>query len=93
MNMEKDKLLDTASREKQLLQAENDRVRAELYAQINDLRSENQLLQDNYQKSQIREQQLKTDVRALTESVNKRGKLQQSVINIGLSNNYFKNVA
>jgi len=41
MNMEKDKLLDTASREKQLLQAENDRVRAELYAQINDLRSEN----------------------------------------------------
>jgi predicted transcriptional regulator with HTH domain len=36
---------------------------------------------------------LKSDVRGLVDSVNKRGKLEESVINIGLSNNYFKNVA
>ncbi len=93
MNSEKEKLLETANREKKLQQEENNRVRQELETQIHDLKSENEILQDNYQKLLIREEELKSDVRGLVDSVNKRGKLEESVINIGLSNNYFKNVA
>lgn len=93
MNSEKDKLLDITNRQKQLQQTENDRVRQELETQIHDLRQENEILLDNYQKLAIREEELKSEVRGLVDSVNKRGKLEESVINVGLSNNYFKNVA
>lgn len=93
MNSEKEKLLETASREKTLLQEENDRVRKELESQLAELKRQNELLQDNYRKSQIREQELRTDVQGLTDSVNHRAELEEKVINIGLSNNYFKNVA
>lgn len=48
---------------------------------------------DNYNKALIREEELKLYSRGLADSVNKRSKLEESVINIGLSNNYFKNVA
>jgi hypothetical protein len=68
-------------------------MKKELESQIADLQNENGVLLDNYHKLQIREEELKNDVRGLTDSVNKRGKLEESVINIGLSNNYFKNVA
>ncbi len=93
MNSEKEKLLENASREKALLQEENDRVRKELETQLTELKRQNELLQDNYRKSQIREQELRMDVQGLTDSVNKRAELEEKVINIGLSNNYFKNVA
>jgi predicted transcriptional regulator with HTH domain len=69
-------------------------VRADLYVQIKHLcTTENELLYEDYQKVQISEQALKTDMRGLTESVNKRSKLEESVIIMGLSNNYFKNVS
>lgn len=58
-----------------------------------DLRKQNDALQDNYNKSLIRVEELKQDVRGLTDTVNHRGQLEEKVINIGLSNNYFKNVA
>jgi hypothetical protein len=51
------------------------------------------VLLDNYNKALIREEELKVYARGLADSVNKRGKLEESVINIGLSNNYFKNVS
>ncbi len=57
------------------------------------MKYENDLLEDNYRKAKIREEELVNDIRGLTDSVNKRSKLEESVINIGLSNNYFKNVA
>lgn len=60
---------------------------------MNDLKKENNMLLDNYQQSKIREEDLKKDVRNLTDTVNEKGKLEERVINIGLSNNYFKNVA
>lgn len=41
----------------------------------------------------MREEELKGDLRKLADTVNERGKLEERVINIGLSNNYFKNVA
>lgn len=75
MNTEKQRLMETASKEKNLQEDENLRLKAELQAQIFDLRKQNDILSDNYQKSKIREQQLKGDVRGLTDSVNKRGKL------------------
>lgn len=56
MNNEKDKLLETTKKERGLTQNETDRVRSELETQINDLKHENELLQDNYKKLQIREE-------------------------------------
>jgi len=70
MNTEKDKLMDTAKKEKHLQHGENSRVRDELDRQIADLKKENSILLDNYQKSQIREQELVGDVRKLTDTVN-----------------------
>jgi predicted nuclease with TOPRIM domain len=93
MNSEKDKFFETVDREKALAYKEYERVRQELQKQIDELKKENEILQDNYRKSQIREQELRTDVQGLTDSVNCRGQLEEKVINIGLSNNYFKNVA
>lgn len=55
MNSEKDKFFDTVNREKSLISKEADRVRQELEVQINDLRKQNEVLQDNYRKSLIRE--------------------------------------
>ena len=60
---------------------------------MGDLRRQNDALLDNYNKSLIRIEELKQDVRGLTDTVNHRGELEEKVINIGLSNNYFKNVA
>lgn len=93
MSSEKDKLTDTANREKSLIRQENDRVRQELETQIAELKKQNEILEDNYRKSQIREQELRNDVQGLTNSVERRGELEEKVVNIGLSNNYFKNVA
>jgi len=36
---------------------------------------------------------LKGDLRKVVDSVNEKGKIEERVINIGLSNNYFKNVS
>ena len=60
---------------------------------MDDLKKENNALLDNYQKAQIREEELKGEVRKLADTVNHRSNLEERVINIGLSNNYFKNVA
>ena len=93
MNTEKEKLLDTTTKEKHLTNEEQNRIRSEYEKQIQELRKENDALLDNYQKAKIREEELKGDVRGLTDTVNKRSNLEERVINIGLSNNYFKNVA
>jgi chromosome segregation ATPase len=93
MNAEKEKLQAIVAREREHLQTENDRVRRELDSQLADLNKENDLLRDNYRKAQIREEELREDVRGLTGSVEQKSKLEESVINIVLSNNYFKNVA
>lgn len=50
-------------------------MKESLEKQIADLKNENGILQDNYQLLKIREEELKNDVRGLTDSVNKRGKL------------------
>ena len=93
MNTEKDKLMDTSKQEKELQHQENRRVRGQLDKQIEDLKKENNILLDNYEKAKVREEELKGEVRKLVDSVNDRGKLEERVINIGLSNNYFKNVS
>ena len=93
MNTEKERLMDTSKREKDLQHGETRRVRDEQERQMDDLRKENNILLDNYQKAQIREEELKGDVRKLVDTVNDRSNLEERVINIGLSNNYFKNVA
>lgn len=93
MNTEKDKFFEAANKEKNLISQQAQRVRKQLEDQIADLRKQNEALQDNYAKALIREEELRQDVRGLTDTVNKRGELEEKVINIGLSNNYFKNVA
>ena len=93
MNTEKENLMDAAKKEKDLQHGENRKVRDELEKQIDDMKKENKILLDNYEKAQIQIEELKGDVRKLVDSVNERGKLEERVINIGLSNNYFKNVS
>ncbi len=93
MNVEKEKWSDTGSKQKRLMEDQYSKERSMLQTQINDLRQENDLLKDNYEKGKIREAELKTEIDNLLDSVNHRNKLEEHVINIGLSNNYFKNVA
>lgn len=75
MNTEKDKFFDTVNKEKALITKEAQRIRQELEDQLADLRKENDILQDNYRKALIREEELRQDVRGLTDSVNHRGEL------------------
>ena len=75
MNTEKDRITENANKDKSLNQQEADRVRGLLESQIADLNKENDALRDNYNKSQIREQELTRDVRDLTSSVNERSRL------------------
>ena len=85
--------METTKKEKDLQHGENIRVRDQLDKQLADLKKENNILLDNYEKSKVREEQLKGEVRKIADTVNERSKLEERVINIGLSNNYFKNVA
>ncbi len=36
---------------------------------------------------------MKKDIQGLTDSVNTKGKLEEAVVSVGVSNNYFKNFA
>lgn len=54
MNTEKEKLMETTKKEKDLQHGENLRVRDEQDRQIDDLKKENSLLLDNYEKSKVR---------------------------------------
>jgi hypothetical protein len=60
---------------------------------IDDLKHENEILRDEERQWKIREGDLKTEIGNLLDSVNKRSQLEEHVVNIGLSNNYFKNIA
>lgn len=93
MNVEKEKLNSASKKDKELTSEETNRRRGILEGQIEDLKKENEILRDNYQNMKIREEDLKNENSHLLDSLNERSKLEESVINIGLSNNYFKNVA
>jgi signal transduction protein with GAF and PtsI domain len=54
MNTEKERLMETTKKEKDLQHGENLRVRDEQDRQIDDLKKENSLLLDNYEKSKVR---------------------------------------
>lgn len=60
---------------------------------IDDLKHENEVLREEERQWKIREADMRTEIGNLLDSVNKRSQLEEHVINIGLSNNYFKNVA
>jgi hypothetical protein len=93
MNVEKEKHFDTTAKERSLLEDRFSKERAELQTHIDDLKRENELLKDNYEKGKIRESDLKQEISNLLDSLNEKSNLEERVINIGLSNNYFKNVA
>lgn len=61
--------------------------------EIDGLKKENDLLRDNNAKAKINGEEQKKRIAELLDTVNKRNTLEEHVINIGLSNNYFKNVA
>lgn len=48
MNVEKERWLETSSKQKQVMEAQFAKERAEMQTQIDDLRRENELLKDNY---------------------------------------------
>lgn len=60
MNTEKDKFNETSVKEKTLLNTEFGKKEGMLQKQIEDYKRENNLLRDNYEKSRIREEELKS---------------------------------
>lgn len=93
LNTEKDKYVETKDADRSLRNTEASRVHKGLQKQIDDLKHENELLREEERQWKIREADLKTEIGNLLDSVNKRSQLEEHVINIGLSNNYFKNIA
>ena len=57
------------------------------------MKRENELLKDAVGKGRVKEEELKGEISNLLDKVEQRNTLEEHVINIGLSNNYFKNVA
>lgn len=66
MNTEKEKFFEIVNREKSLVASEYAHMKHELEEQIADLQKQNEILQDNYRKMQVREAELKQDVQGLT---------------------------
>lgn len=93
LNTEKDKYVESKDADRSLRSNEATRVKGNLEKLISDLKHENELLQERERQWKIREGDLKTEIGNLLDSVNKRSQLEEHVINIGLSNNYFKNIA
>ena len=75
MNNEKDKFVDTTSKQRNNLEGQFNKEKSELQSQVEDYKRENDLLRDNYQKSKIREEELKSEIGNLLDSVNERNKL------------------
>lgn len=93
LNVEKDKYVESKEADRSLRTTEAQRVQRVLEKTITDLRHENEVLRDDERQWKIREADLRTEIGNLLDSVNKRSALEEHVINIGLSNNYFKNIA
>jgi len=93
LNVEKEKYVETKEADRTLRTTEAQRVQRELQKTIDGLKHENEVLRDEERQWKIREADLKTEIGNLLDSVNKRSQLEEHVINIGLSNNYFKNIA
>lgn len=79
--------------DRSLRTTEATRVQKNMQKAIDDLKHENEVLRDEERQWKIREADLRTEIGSLLDSVNKRSLLEEHVINIGLSNNYFKNIA
>lgn len=93
LNTEKDKYVEVKDADRSLRTAEAQRIQSKLQKIIDDLKHENEVLKEDERQWRIREADLKTEIGNLLDSVNRRSQLEESVINIGLSNNYFKNIA
>ncbi len=93
LNTEKDKYIESKEADRSLRTTEAQRVQKNMQKAIDDLKHENEVLREDERQWKIREADLKTEIGNLLDSVNKRSQLEEHVINIGLSNNYFKNIA
>lgn len=93
LNIEKDRYTESKDTDRNLRTQEANRVRQKLQKEMDDLKHENEVLREENNQLRIRESDLKTENGYLLDSVNKRSHLEECVVNIGLSNNYFKNVA
>lgn len=93
LNTEKEKYVESKDADRSLRTTEAQRVQKNLQKVIDDLNHENEVLRDEERQWKIREADLRTEIGNLLDSVNKRSQLEEHVINIGLSNNYFKNIA
>lgn len=93
LNTEKDRYVESKNADRSLRTNEATRVQRNLEKLIDDLKHENEVLREEERQWKIREADMRTEIGNLLDSVNKRSQLEEHVINIGLSNNYFKNVA
>lgn len=85
--------MESKDADRLLRNTEATRVQRNLQKAIDDLKHENEVLREEERQWKIREADLKTEIGNLLDSVNRRSTLEEHVINIGLSNNYFKNIA
>lgn len=93
LNTEKEKYVESKDNDRNLRNNEATRVQKNLQRVIDDLKHENEVLREEERQWKIREGDLRAEIGNLLDSVNKRSQLEDHVINIGLSNNYFKNIA
>ena len=93
LNTEKDKYTDSKDKDRDLRNKEHNRVLEKERKEKDDLKKENDILREEKHKWKMRESDYKSEIGTLLDSLNKRSQLEENVINIGLSHNYFKNVA
>lgn len=85
--------MESKNTDRSLRTTEATRVQKNLEKLIDDLKHENEVLREEERQWKIREADMRTEIGTLLDSVNKRSILEEHVINVGLSNNYFKNIA
>ena len=93
LNTEKDKYSEAKDKERQLRNTEHGRVMEKEKKEKEDLKRENEILREQEHQWKMREADYKSEIGTLLDSLNKKSQLEEHVINIGLSHNYFKNVA
>ena len=93
LNTEKDKYVDSKDKDRDLRNNEHNRVLEKERKEKGDLKKENDILREEKHQWEIKKGNLEAEIGSLLDSLSKKAQLEEHVINIGLSHNYFKNVA
>lgn len=93
MNNEKERLEKIREADKSGIRKDYDGRIQLLNRELTDLNSQLDSLRHSYEEEKLKNRGLQLQLDQAYKSVDERSKLEDHVINIGLSNNYFKNIA